>query len=74
MRTCDAALTEIFGADLHAGADRLEAFLEDLGVSAHSNDYGVARNKFLDLIAEALEGERGLNFIGTREAVLEAVS
>ena len=71
---CDAALAQIFGPDLKAAADRLESFLGELGVSARAADYGVPQTEFLSLIDDALEGERGLNFIGSRDAVLEAVS
>src|SRR5690606_28145450 len=70
---CDLALQKIFGADLHAGADRLEAFLTGLGVSTRPADYGVTQEKWLAAIDEALNGERGLNFIGTRDAVLSTV-
>jgi alcohol dehydrogenase len=34
--------------------------------------YGIAAGEWLDLIGGALEGERGRNFIGSREALLGA--
>ena len=71
---CDATLQRIFGDDLHAGADRLDAFLKALGVSTRATDYGVTQNNWLAAIDDALRGERGLNFIGSREAVLAAAA
>ncbi len=71
---CDAALKRIFGEDLAQGADRLEAFLTGLGVSTRATDYGVTRENWIGAIDDALKGERGLNFIGTREAVLAAAA
>ncbi|GJE59555.1 phosphonoacetaldehyde reductase [Methylobacterium trifolii] len=71
---CDAALTRIFGDDLAAAADRLEAFLTGLGVSTRATDYGVTRENWIGAIDDALKGERGRNFIGSREAVLAAAA
>ena len=65
---CDARLREIFGADLEAGADRLEAFLQDLGVSVNPADYGIPAAEWPRTIAAALEGERGQNFIVKADA------
>ena len=67
-----SGLTQIFGANLEAGAARLEAFLNDLGVSTDFRNYGVAPDAWAGLILEAFDGERGQNFIGTRQAVLQA--
>ena len=67
---CDAALQRIFGADLEAGASRLEALLTELGVSVDPADYGVAPAGFRALIVAAFEGDRGRNFIGRRERML----
>ncbi len=66
---CDAALAAIFGPDLGAGADRLAAFLEDLGVSTRARDHGVDEADWSGLIDRALAGERGRNFIGKRAAL-----
>jgi phosphonate metabolism-associated iron-containing alcohol dehydrogenase len=70
----DAALKRIFGDDLTAGVARLAAFLEGLGVSTSPGDYGVSGADFRDLITGALEGERGRNFIGSKEQVLAAAA
>ncbi len=71
---CDAALKRIFGPDLREGANRLAVMLDRLGVSTRVGDYGVTRDEWLGVIEDALLGERGRNFIGTREAVLEAAA
>ncbi|MDR4305046.1 phosphonoacetaldehyde reductase [Chelatococcus sambhunathii] len=71
---CDAALKRIFGEDLAAAADRLEALLNRLGVSTRATDYGVTHEDWVAAIDDALKGERGLNFIGSRDAVLAAAA
>lgn len=70
---CDASLRRIFGADLEAGAARLEDFLIGLGVSVDACDHGVARQEFHDLVDLALAGQRGRNFIGSRDRVLSRI-
>ncbi|WP_439498525.1 iron-containing alcohol dehydrogenase PsrA [Bosea sp. (in: a-proteobacteria)] len=65
---CDAALRRIFGSDLHAGAERLTAFLQDLGVDTDPSAYGVSPGEWDRLVEKALEGERGRNFIGRQAA------
>jgi alcohol dehydrogenase len=66
------ALTQIFGADLSAGGERLQRFLEDLGVSTDFRSYGFDASTWTALILEAFDGERGQNFIGTKQALLRA--
>lgn len=70
---CDAALKRIFGTNLATGADRLEAFLEDLGVDTAPGAHGVEPKEWKDLVEEALAGERGRNFLGNRESVLSGL-
>ena len=67
-----SGLTQIFGDDLEAGAARLETFLSDLDVSTDFKSYGVAPDAWAGLILDAFDGERGQNFIGTRQAMLQA--
>lgn len=67
---CDASLRRIFGADLAAGAARLEVFLKDLGISPDATDHGIAARDWARLVDDALAGDRGRNFIGRREALL----
>ena len=69
---CGEALTEIFGPDLHEGARHLDAMLAGLGVSTVSTSYGVSPEEWTALIEDALEGERGRNFIGSKDALLRS--
>ena len=70
---CDAALAQIFGPDLKVGANRLQGFLEELGVSTRPADHGITSDEWRGIIIDALGGERGLNFIGTKESLLAQV-
>jgi enhancing lycopene biosynthesis protein 2 len=63
----EASLKQIFGADLDAGAERLEAFLADLGVKPKFQDHGVPADRCASIIDEAFAGERGRNFVGSKE-------
>ena len=69
---CRQGLEAILGADLMAGADRLEGFLHGLGVATAPAAYGIDREEWLELITMAVAGERGQNFVGTRETLLQA--
>ena len=71
---CDEALQAIFGADLAAGAGRLEEFLLGLGVSTDPRDHGVTDGEIAELIDLAFAGERGQNFIGSRDRVLASLA
>ena len=66
---CDAALQTIFGPDLEAGAARLSDFLAGLGVSVDPADHGVAAQEWRGIVERAFSGERGKNYVGTRERV-----
>ncbi|UXX84907.1 iron-containing alcohol dehydrogenase PsrA [Roseovarius pelagicus] len=68
----EAALNEIFGTDLNAGADRLTQFLSDLGIGARFADHGIPADKCADIIDEAFAGERGKNFVGTKDNFIAA--
>jgi alcohol dehydrogenase len=65
-------LTGIFGPDLARGADRLERLLDDLGVSTDFRRYGVQPEAWTRLILDAFDGERGQNFVGTKQALMQA--
>ena len=68
----EAALKEIFGDDLNAGAARLTALLDALGVGVLFGDHGVPTSRVAAIVDDAFAGERGRNFIGSKHAFLQA--
>lgn len=70
----EAALKDIFGEDLTKGADDLTAFLASFGIGHQFTDHGVPHNSCADIIDEAFAGERGKNFIGSKENFLKAAN
>ncbi len=66
---CGSSLKQIFGEDLTHAPQRMTKFLETLGVSINPQDHGVPPEEWHSLINASFEGERGLNFIGTREKI-----
>lgn len=69
---CAEALKSIFGCDLDAASERLTEFLTRLGVSMDPRDHGVDPDEWETLIETAFDGERGSNFIGTKEKLHQA--
>lgn len=69
---CDEGLRSIFGVDAMGAAERLEATLNKLGVATDHRHYGIGDTEWRELIQSAFEGERGQNFIGSRENLLAA--
>jgi phosphonate metabolism-associated iron-containing alcohol dehydrogenase len=61
----DAVLAQVFGDDLQGAPGRLEAFLRRVGVSPDFAAYGVGEEESRRMVAHALGGVRGKNFIGT---------
>jgi alcohol dehydrogenase len=70
---CDAALQQVFGDDLQAGARQLEQFLVRLGVSVNPAAHGIGGDEWQSIVLEAIDGERGRNFIGNQEQVLNCL-
>jgi alcohol dehydrogenase class IV len=64
----DAVLARIFDGDLDGAPARLTRFIEALGVSTRFDAYGVAERDAARMVANALEGVRGRNFIGAAAA------
>ena len=64
----DVTLQRLFGPDLGQGMKRLREFLTGLGVKTDFADYGVADAEASAMIARAMEGARGKNFIGAATA------
>lgn len=67
---CEEGLRSIFGTDAAGAAERLETTLDKLGVSTDFRSYGIAEAEWRALIDTAFEGERGQNFIGSREELV----
>ncbi|RIX82080.1 iron-containing alcohol dehydrogenase PsrA [Acidovorax cavernicola] len=64
----DLTLQRVFGPDLSAAMQHLRDFLNGLGVKTEFADYGVADAEAAAMIARAMEGARGKNFIGATVA------
>lgn len=69
---CEGSLKQIFGPDLKRGADDLEDFLGLLGISSNPASYKIDRQEWRVLIEDSLQGERGRNFLGSAERLIEA--
>lgn len=62
----DAVLARALGP-LDAAPERLAAFIERLGVKTRFSDYGVTNEQAALMVAHALTGARGKNFIATAQ-------
>jgi alcohol dehydrogenase len=69
---CEDSLKQVFGGDLAAGAARLEQFMGALGISCDPAAYRINRQEWRHLVEHSLEGERGRNFLGSKERLLAA--
>ena len=69
---CGTSLRQIFGDDLKAASHHLTRFLTNLGISVKLADYGIDMDEWHSIVADAFDGERGLNFIGTQEKFLQS--
>ena len=63
---CDAALHLIFG-DLAAAPHHLRATLDALGVPSTPMAVGVGEDAWRKIVADAFDGPRGRNFLGSRD-------
>ncbi|MEX0283697.1 MAG: phosphonoacetaldehyde reductase, partial [Paracoccaceae bacterium] len=68
----EAALKDIFGDDLDAGAAHLTEVLANLGIGTRFRDHGVPDRDVTRIVDDAFAGERGKNFIGTKADFLTA--
>jgi phosphonate metabolism-associated iron-containing alcohol dehydrogenase len=64
----DAVLARVFDVPLAKAPAALDEFLEGLGVSTRFESYGVGADESARMIANALDGVRGKNFIGAPSA------
>jgi hypothetical protein len=62
----DTVLARVFGAHVGDAPAALERFLNDVGVATDSAAYGVDAAQLAALLAGALDGARGRNFIGAQ--------
>ena len=69
---CGTSLRQIFGDDLATAPYQMIAFLAKLGVSFRPEDHGVGNAEWAVFVNDAFDGERGLNFIGTKENFYKA--
>jgi phosphonate metabolism-associated iron-containing alcohol dehydrogenase len=60
------ALGRVFDGDLDGASARLMELLKGLGVPTSPAAYGVERQEWSEIVAEALDGERGKNFVGDK--------
>ena len=65
------ALRKIFGKDLKEATIELENFLKSLNVKLNYEVYGISEKDFLNIVKYAFEGERGKNFSGKKENILQ---
>jgi alcohol dehydrogenase len=68
----ETALKQIFSDDLETGAEDLKQFLASVGVGHSFIDQGVSETDCKKIIDDAFIGERGKNFIGSKESFWEA--
>ncbi len=62
--TCDEGLAGVFGDDLTAGVKAFEKFMDALGVARDPTAYGPSQADWNSWLADAVEGEKGKNFLG----------
>ena len=68
----EESLKEIFGDNLPKAADNLKIYLERFNIGTTFLELGIPYEKSKKIIDEAFIGERGLNFIGSKENFLKA--
>ena len=68
----EESLKEIFGDNLTEAADNLKIYLERFNIRTTFLELGIPHEKSEKIIDEAFLGERGLNFIGSKENFLKA--
>ena len=70
----EQSLNDVFGSDLQQGVVNLNNFLSTLGIGNRFSDHGVTASSCSRIIDEAFEGERGKNFIGSKDNFLNAAT
>lgn len=65
-------LRSIFGEDLTQASKELSAWIESLGIKTAPKDYGYESDHWTQLIIDALGGERGKNFSGNTDQLIQS--
>ena len=68
------ALERVFDGNIGAAPARLSELLERLGVASNPASHGVAQDEWTEIVTEALDGERGKNFIGDKAEFIRTAS
>lgn len=63
---CEESLRRIFDGDLDGAAGRLRDVLSQLGISTDPTSHGLSADEWSEIVANAMDGERGKNFIGDK--------
>lgn len=69
---CEDALRRIFDDNLGGAVTRVSDLLHSLNVSTRPADHGVTEAEWAGLVDGAFDGERGKNFIGSKDRFLKA--
>ena len=71
---CDVRsnLQAIFGEDLEQAAQMMTDWLEAMGIQTSPMDYGYDRDTWTELVIDALGGERGKNFSGNTDQLIQS--
>ena len=69
---CEASLARVFDGQLNDAASRVSELLENLGVSTRPAGHGVGNDEWAEIVTDALDGERGKNFIGDQARFIKA--
>ena len=69
LRSAREVVVHADATDRAVGADRLEHFLNGLGVATDPKVYGVTDSAWDELLAGAMRNERGQNFIGSGDRI-----
>ena len=71
---CGEGLGQIFEGTTDAAAARLDGVLRQLDVATEPSAYGISSAEWHGIVMAALDGERGQNFIGSRDALEAAMA
>jgi len=70
----DELLADIFGHPVEQAPYRLAQTLNDLGIATAYEDYDITEHEWRNIVDAAFAGERGANFIGSKDRFMAACS